>query len=206
MRTTAKVLATIPDQSFTEGDAISIDASGVFTDFINLTIDVSPEEQALSINNAGIITGTAVKGVHRAVASAHASHNSVQSNVVTLSVAEAAATVIAGEPLDANVAIEPAATDGMHGTIYDDNTNAIVITRVIGQISGAGVTTPTITGSLRTSTNTLIQTLTFQTYDQGWFAAVPDDDYSDAVLHITISSGGSTGDWEIPVTWTSRQL
>ncbi len=199
-------VGTIPAVSLTEGDSISIDVSAYFSGVLSYYIDVSPEEQLLSITQAGGISGSAVAGIHRVVVVGDNGTQTARSNVFRLVVQETPVSLISGEPIEADIIIEPAHSDGLRNTAYDDNTNAVLVSSVRGQISRQPIGSPTITGSIRRSDDTLIQTLTFQQFTDGWLALISDDDLSDAVVHLDIVAGGANSDWEFPLAWTKRIL
>lgn len=200
-------VSNIPSQMVVEGDEISLDVSDSFTGQISYTLDVSPDGLDLSIDENGVITGTAdTPGTFRVVVVAIGAgpDNTAHSNVFQIVVAVDAEGLISGEAIEFEIAIEPAFSDGLADTFYDDNTNTIVVNAVRGQISNQPIVSPSVTGVIRTSAGVSIQALTFNAFSEGWFANVDDEDFSDAVLHITVTGNDATAGVEKPINFVSR--
>lgn len=203
----AAFVGPIADIELDEGQSLSLNVSQYFSNVDSYRVDFAPEAQAITISDSGQLSSPQLSAetIRLVVTGVDQNGGEAQSNLFTLIVASAEEAILQGEPIEATVIVEPAHSDGLHNTLYDDNTNAVVVKDIVGQISRARISAPTVTGVIRLEGGGS-QALTFLPYKHGYFAPIPDGDYENAILDIAVSASGSIADWEIPFNFSPRTM
>ena len=199
-------LSTIPAQTLNDSSTVNLDVAPYFNAEVE-SFTLIGQTSGLTLSGS-TISGLLSEGVYRVAVVAHIGSASLTSNVIVITVTETALAAISGEPIEAEIQLLPAKNDGVDNAIYKNNSNAVFIPYIIGEISRADISSPSVSCDVTQTDGTAIETLTFTSTAKGRFANIAEDSaihtFDEVILKVRIIAGGEEGQWDMTVPVIER--